>query len=128
MCMMGIIVDKPLSVYGENQLVFQTTKKTDSILKNKSCVIAYHCVCEGYKWDGCIIWYIYTEYNCEYFMMNPFSEGSNRYQNIESFIYDINHKDGCWLYFGVLEFQSSMRLMYKIWCIAVDILGKGLGD
>ena len=127
MWMMGIIVDKPLFVEKINWYL-RTPGKTDSILKKKTCVIAYHCVCEGCRWDECRIWYIYTEYNCEYFMMNPFTEGVNRYQNIERFLYDIYPKYGWCLHYVVLEFQSSMRLMYKIWGIIVVIIWKCSGD
>ena len=49
MWMMGIIVDKPLFVEKINWYL-RTPGKTDSILKKKTCVIAYHCVCEGCRY------------------------------------------------------------------------------
>jgi hypothetical protein len=42
--MMGMIVDEPTFVFGDNQLVFANTTATASTLKKKSNAIAYHFV------------------------------------------------------------------------------------
>jgi hypothetical protein len=49
--MMGITVDKPAFVFGDNQLVLANTTAPGSTLKKKSIVIAYHFVQEGCACD-----------------------------------------------------------------------------
>ena len=46
--MMGITVDAPVFVFGDNQSVLANTTAPGSTLKKKSNVIAYHFV-----WEGC---------------------------------------------------------------------------
>jgi hypothetical protein len=45
--MMGITVDEPAFVFGDNQSVLANTTAPGSTLKTKSNAIAYHFVCEG---------------------------------------------------------------------------------
>ncbi len=45
--MMGMMVDKPTFVFGDNQLVLTNTTAPASTLKKKSNAIAYHFVREG---------------------------------------------------------------------------------
>jgi hypothetical protein len=45
--MMGIKVDEPTFVFGDNQSVLCNTTAPASTLKNKSNAIAYHFVQEG---------------------------------------------------------------------------------
>jgi hypothetical protein len=45
--MMGMMVDKPTFVFGDNQLVLTNTTAPTSTLKKKSNAIAYHFVQEG---------------------------------------------------------------------------------
>jgi hypothetical protein len=58
--MMGIIVDKPAFVFGDNQSVLANTTAPASILKKKPNAIAYHFVREGYARDEWRTAYIYT--------------------------------------------------------------------
>ena len=44
---MGIPVNGPAYIYGDNQSVLANTTIPDSTLKKKSQSIAYHFVCEG---------------------------------------------------------------------------------
>ena len=44
---MGIPVEGPMSIYGDNQSVLANTTIPDSSLKKKSQSVAYHFVCEG---------------------------------------------------------------------------------
>ena len=48
--MMGIPVDGPAHIYGDNQSVLANTTNPDSTLKKKSQSIAYHFVREGVAW------------------------------------------------------------------------------
>ena len=45
--MMGITVDEPAFVFGDNQSVLANTTSPGSTLKKKTDAIAYHFVCEG---------------------------------------------------------------------------------
>ena len=45
--MMGIPVEGPAFVFGDNQSVLANTSKPHSVLKKKSSLIAYHFVREG---------------------------------------------------------------------------------
>ena len=44
--MMGVPIDGPSSIYGDNMLVIHNTQQTESTLKKKSNSIAYHAVRE----------------------------------------------------------------------------------
>jgi hypothetical protein len=45
--MMGITVDEPVFVFGDNQSILANTTALSSTLKKKSNAIAYHFVREG---------------------------------------------------------------------------------
>ncbi len=49
--MMGITVDEPAFVFGDNQSVLANTTALGSTLKKKSNAIVYHFVCEGCACD-----------------------------------------------------------------------------
>ena len=49
--MMGIPVDGPLFIFGDNQSVLANTTIPESTLKKKTQSIAYHLVCEGVARD-----------------------------------------------------------------------------
>ena len=51
--MMGIPVDEPAFIFGENQSVLAYTTMPESTLKNKTQSIAYHFVREGSARDEC---------------------------------------------------------------------------
>jgi hypothetical protein len=61
--MMGITVDKPTFVYGDNQSVLANTTSPASTLKKKSNAIAYHFVREGCAHDEWRTTYINTNDN-----------------------------------------------------------------
>ena len=49
--LLGIPVEGPAYIYGDNQLVLANTTIPDSTLKKKSQSITYHFVCEGSAHD-----------------------------------------------------------------------------
>ena len=59
---MGIPVEGPTWIYGDNQSVLANTT-TDSTLKKKSQSIAYHFVCEGVPRDEWRTSYVNTHDN-----------------------------------------------------------------
>ena len=61
--MMGIPVEGPTYIYGDNQSVLANTAIPDSTLKKKSQSIAYHFVCEGVARDEWRTSYVNTHDN-----------------------------------------------------------------
>ena len=61
--MMGMLVEGPVYIYGDNQSVLANTTIPDSTLKKKSQSIAYHFVHEGLAWDEWCMSYVNTHDN-----------------------------------------------------------------
>jgi hypothetical protein len=61
--MMGITVNEPVFVFGDNQSVLANTTAPSSTLKKKSNAIAYHFVREGRARDEWRTMYINTNDN-----------------------------------------------------------------
>ena len=61
--MMGITVEGPTYIYGDNQSVLANTTIPDSTLKKKSQSIAYHYVREGVARDEWRTSYVNTHDN-----------------------------------------------------------------
>jgi hypothetical protein len=69
--MMGITVDEPAFVFGDNQSVLANTTTPGSTLKKKSNAIAYHFVCEGCACDEWRTTYINTDKNVADLLTKP---------------------------------------------------------
>ncbi len=69
--MMGITVDKPAYVFGDNQLVLANTTAHGSTLKKKSNAIAYYFVREGCARDEWRIAYTNTDKNVADLLTKP---------------------------------------------------------
>ncbi len=69
--MMGITVDEPVFVFGDNQSVLVNTTAPGSTLKKKSNTIAYHFVREGCACDEWQMTYINTDENMADLLMKP---------------------------------------------------------
>ena len=61
--MMGIPVEGPAYIHGDNQLVLCNTSRPDSTLKKKSQSIAFHFMREGVARDKWRMAYVNTHYN-----------------------------------------------------------------
>ena len=61
--MMGISVDLPTYLFGDNQSVLANTTTPHSVLKKKSSSIAYHFVREGVAKDEWRTTYLSTDHN-----------------------------------------------------------------
>ena len=61
--MMGIPVNNPAFIYGDNQSILWNTIDPDSTLKKKSSSVAYHFVCEGVTKDKWRTGYVKTSEN-----------------------------------------------------------------
>ena len=60
---MGIPVEGPTCIYGDNQSVLANTNRPDSTLKKKSQSVVYHFVCEGVARDEWRTSYVNTHEN-----------------------------------------------------------------
>jgi hypothetical protein len=61
--MMGVAIDGPTYVYGDNMLVVHNTQRPESVLKKKSNTICYHAVRESAELGESIIGHILSVNN-----------------------------------------------------------------
>jgi hypothetical protein len=93
--MMGITVDEPAYVFGDNQSVFANTSAPALTLKKKSNAIAYHFVREGCAKDEWRTAYINTHDNMtmsRIYLLSLFLQG--RSERSSSVCYFITSDDG----------------------------------
>ena len=87
--MMGIPVDDPVYVYGDNQSVLANTTVPESMLKKKSNSIAYHFVREGVAKDEWRTTYINTKCNPSDILSKNMTAGKNREEKVRLIMWDI---------------------------------------
>ena len=85
--MMGIPVNGPAYVEGDNQSVLANTTIPDSALKKKSQSIAYHFVREGVARDKWRTAYVNTHLNKADLLTKPLPNGTKRKQ----FVMNLSH-------------------------------------
>ena len=76
--MMGIRLDEPTLVFGDNQSVLANVARPHSVLKKKSSSIAYHFFREGVAKDEWRITYLNTYLNPSDMLTKPLSAGEKR--------------------------------------------------
>ena len=91
--MMGITVDEPAFVFGDNQSVLANTTNPTSTLKKKSNAIAYHFVCEGVARDEWRTAYINTNDNIADMLTKPLS-GPKRWKFVRMVLHHIYPETG----------------------------------
>ena len=87
--MMGIPVNNPCFIYGDNQSVLWNTSVPESTLKKKSSSVAYHFVREGVSCDMWRTAYVNTKTNPADLMTKMLPSGLNRYRKVRMIMYDI---------------------------------------
>ncbi len=87
--MMGITVDEPAFVFGDNQSVLANTTAPTSTLKKKSNAIAYHFVREGCARDEWRTAYINTHDNVADLLTKPLPSGEKRTRFIRMLLHHI---------------------------------------
>ena len=85
--MMGIPVEEPTCIYGDNHSVLVSTTIPDSTLKKKSQSIAYHFVCEGAARDEWRTSYVNTHENEADLLTKQLPHGEKR----KGFVSNILH-------------------------------------
>ena len=87
--MMGIPVEGPSYVYGDNQSVLKNTSIPDSVLRKKANSIAYNFVCEGAAMGEWKTAYINTHENIADMLTKPLSSGEKRTKFIRRILHHI---------------------------------------
>ena len=87
--MMGITVDEPAYVFGDNQSVLANTSAPASMLKKKSNAIAYHFVREGCAKDEWRTAYINTHDNVADLLTKPLPSGEKQTKFIRMLLHHI---------------------------------------
>ena len=90
--MMGVPIDGPSYIYGDNMSVIHNTSKPESTLKKKSNSIAYHLVREAVAMKECLTSHIPTLKNCADFLTKTLF-GKKRRDLVGSVMYDIYDYD-----------------------------------
>ena len=91
--MMGIPVENPCFIYGDNQSVLWNTTVPESMLKKKSSSVAYHYVREGVCADLWRTTYLNTKVNPSDVLTKSLPAGENRYRKVRMLLYDIYPED-----------------------------------
>ena len=86
--MMGILVDEPAFVFGDNQSVLCNTTMPGSTLKKKNNAIAYHHVREGVARDEWRTAYVNTDENVADLLTKPLS-GPKRWKFVRMVLHHI---------------------------------------
>jgi hypothetical protein len=87
--MMGITVDEPAYVFGDNQSVLANTSALALTLKKKSNAIAYHFVREGCAKDEWRTAYINTHDNVADLLTKPLPSKKKQTKFIRMFLHHI---------------------------------------
>ena len=85
--MMGIPVDGPAFIFGDNKSVLVNSSQPDSVLKKKSNSIAYHFVREGSATDEWRVTYIPTTQNVADLLTKPLGGGEKRQRFIRMILH-----------------------------------------
>ena len=91
--MMGIPLENPCFIYGDNQSVLWNTTVPDSTLRKKTSSVAYHFVREGVSMDKWRTSYVNTRENPSDIMTKSLPAGKNRYRKVRMVLYDIYPED-----------------------------------
>ena len=87
--MMGIPVNNPCFIFGDNQSVLWNTTVPESMLKKLSSSVAYQFVREGASLDQWRTSYVNINDNPADLMTKTLSSGLNRYRKVRMIMYDI---------------------------------------
>ena len=84
--MMGLRVDEPAYIYGDNQSVLANSGNPGATLKKKTSAIAYHFVREGCVRDEWRTWYINTHENVADLFTKPLPNNEKRWGFVSKFL------------------------------------------
>ena len=87
--MMGIPIDGPSYLYGDNMSVLHNKKKPESTLKKKSNSIAYHLVRESVVMGEMLTGYVRMDDNYADLMTKPLPKGEHCEHLIQGVMWDV---------------------------------------
>ena len=87
--MMGIPVDEPAFIFGDNQSVLDNTTIPESTLKKKTQSIAYHFVQEGSTRDEWRTAHINTHENVSDMLTKPLSSGEKLWKFVRMLLHHL---------------------------------------
>jgi hypothetical protein len=90
--MMGVPIDGPSYVHGDNTSVLHNTSNPESTLKKKSNSIAYHLVRESIAMDAMRTGYVNTDGNYADLMTKSLPKGERRENLLRAMMWDIYSK------------------------------------
>ena len=112
---MGIPVNNPTFIYGDNQSVLWNTTVPESSLKKKSCAVAYHFCREGVARVEWLTAYVRTNLNPSNILTNQWALSRIELQRLKCYciIYTLstNHRDQITMLEGSILYQRTKYLM-----------------
>ena len=93
---MGIPVEDPAFIFGDNQFVLANTTMPEFILKKKTQIIAYHFVREGCARDECWNAHISTHDNVAYMLTKPLPSGEKRWKFLRMLLHHLEPQGVWW--------------------------------
>ncbi|KAL7524051.1 hypothetical protein ACHAWF_000797 [Thalassiosira exigua] len=85
--MLGIPVDEPAFVFGDNKSVLANTSVPGSMIKKKMNSLSYHFIREGCARDEWRTAYINTHLNCSDMLTKSLPSGEKRSSFVKKFLY-----------------------------------------
>ena len=85
--MMGIPVDEPSLMFGDNQSVLDNTANPGSTIKNKSQLICFHFILEGCACDEWRTAYVKTCDNIAYLLTKYIPNGEKRWHFVKTILH-----------------------------------------
>ena len=86
---MGIPVDEPAFIFGDNQSVLANTTMAESTMKKKTQSIAHHFVQEGSARDEWRTVYINTHENVANMLTKPLPSGEKRWKFVRMLLHHL---------------------------------------
>ena len=91
--MMGIPVNNPTFIYGDNQSILWNTTAPESSLKKKSCAVAYHFCREGVVRVEWLTAYVQKNLNPSDILTKSVTSIKDRVTKVRMLLYDIYPED-----------------------------------
>jgi hypothetical protein len=87
LCIMGISINEPTYIYGDNMSAIYNTSRPESMLRKKANSICYHYIHENVAADECQTGHISTHENCTDIATKPLCSGQKRDHLVGKVIY-----------------------------------------
>ena len=85
--MMGVPINTPICIHGDNMSVIYNTSKPESTLKKKANSVCYHYICEAVAADECRTGHVSIHENPADVATKPLPVGENRDYLVSKLLY-----------------------------------------